>query len=317
MSKRTLDNYFERTMEHGAKTSISLGPMGSGKTTWLMLEALLGLHGLDLEGKQRAKETPIWRVREYDRWHSFINLGHQESPPAQRLLLFVPHSAYEVVKISQGGKVENLTLEDADLDYVIFDDTPKGIVELVRNLDYTRVNGIATLYAGAGRGHWAETRFWVRMFKALLERDNLQWLHLYLDELSDIFPQVETKETSRLFPQAETYLNDFRKSYIGLSGATHHLNAIHWRIASKIFWYFYFPGAERVDKSMVKQRAISNLDIGHAIIDTRVSSPPFEIFSFSENPDKEIGRIEYRMRNLGREIELSVDSDDFQGDLPA
>lgn len=96
-------------------------------------------------------------------------------------------------------------------------------------------------------------------FIAYLRKPN-EWLHVYIDEFSEIAPALEGGEILTRIKEFAKTCRDIRKCMMNVMFNTQIVNEIDWRITQKISCRIYLPGARVPNKgTRVYQYAVDNL----------------------------------------------------------
>ena len=87
-----------------------------------------------------------------------------------------------------------------------------------------------------------------------------EWVHIYLDELSEISPSFSSGKTFKKIGTFSIDLKECRKTMINIHANSQALPDIDHRVRTKIMVRIFLPGARADKYSRVEQRAIDNLE---------------------------------------------------------
>ena len=86
-----------------------------------------------------------------------------------------------------------------------------------------------------------------------------EWVHVFIDELSEIAPQFQAGKTFHRIGNFANDLKEVRKCMINVHTNTQSVADIDHRIRSKVMIRIYLPGARTENVSRITQKAIDNL----------------------------------------------------------
>jgi hypothetical protein len=92
-----------------------------------------------------------------------------------------------------------------------------------------------------------------------------EWVHVYIDELSEIAPQFMAGEIFHKIGRFGIDLKEVRKCMINVHTNSQAISDIDPRCRGKAFIRIFLPGAKHGDESRISQRAIDNLDENNRI----------------------------------------------------
>ena len=87
-----------------------------------------------------------------------------------------------------------------------------------------------------------------------------EWVHLYIDELSEISPAFTKGKTWKKIHQFSKDIKEVRKCMMNVHSNTQSVADIDHRVRSKVMIRIYLPGAKKEHVSRITQRALDNLE---------------------------------------------------------
>lgn len=87
-----------------------------------------------------------------------------------------------------------------------------------------------------------------------------EWVHIYVDELSEISPQFTSGKTFHKIGEFAADLKEVRKCMMNLHTNSQSISDIDHRVRSKVMIRIYMPGARAENVSRIKQTALDNLN---------------------------------------------------------
>ncbi|UCF12072.1 MAG: hypothetical protein JSW06_08520 [Thermoplasmatales archaeon] len=87
-----------------------------------------------------------------------------------------------------------------------------------------------------------------------------EWVHVYIDELSEISPQFTSGKTFHKIGGFASDCKEVRKCMMNLHTNSQSISDIDHRIRSKVMIRIYLPGARAENVSRIKQTALDNLN---------------------------------------------------------
>lgn len=225
----------ERSRDHGGVTAIILGPMGSGKTTFMLSKIATPLLERD--------EYVFWRGLEFCQW-TYL-------PPERIRLLLSPFSQYDWIDRTTKRPVEDLGDYGLEVSYCY---------------DYE------DFYAKAEKGRlnvvYMDDSGWLEFCRYLTMRPDIEWITLFMDEIEKFAPANVEGDMWRFNLKFANLVAEFRKNYISLYCAAQDYSDVDYRVTYKMNYKVYLRNA-RVPrtKSIVYPYVTRNLMKNEAIID--------------------------------------------------
>lgn len=229
----------------GGFASITVGPGGSGKTSFCLHECQMFLH-------KYPNELIFWKdspgsISQFDR------LG----------------DGVANVLIHKKCKInfrDLLTGKPVDLHYKTFK-TLSDIVDVDTGLGLVERGRLNVVYFPMGQDY-----MWIDLMEHL--RHVPGWKSLFIDEIEDIAaanPSKRDFESQNFRMEANlkfsNNLKQFRKALINIEGNTQNFKEIDWRVLGKLNSIVYLRGSRVSDESLVAQHVVNALPIGQAYID--------------------------------------------------
>lgn len=87
-----------------------------------------------------------------------------------------------------------------------------------------------------------------------------EWVHLYLDELSEIAPAFTKGKTWKTIQEFSKDLKEVRKCMMNVHTNSQSVSDIDFRVRTKVMIRIYLPGARKETVSRITQLALDNLD---------------------------------------------------------
>lgn len=87
-----------------------------------------------------------------------------------------------------------------------------------------------------------------------------EWVHVYIDELSEISPAFTKGKTWKTIHRFSKDIKEVRKCMMNVHCNTQSVADIDHRVRSKVMIRIYLPGAKKEQVSRITQRALDNLD---------------------------------------------------------
>lgn len=87
-----------------------------------------------------------------------------------------------------------------------------------------------------------------------------EWVHVYIDELSEISPAFTKGKTWKTIQTFSKDLKEVRKCMMNVHTNTQSVADIDFRVRSKVMIRIYLPGARRENVSRITQLALDNLE---------------------------------------------------------
>ena len=224
LSERILRRIHIHNYDDGGILSFTTGGMGSGKTSTMLSFAEYTL-------KHYPNEKLFW--------------SNTYFAPIQSLKIGLEQHHIMVKENSN----------------VTFHDRTKKLVEI--HPDITTFKDFDELYDLAKTGKincvFFGNRFkWMDFIHYL--RSVGEWVHVYLDELSEIAPSFSSGKTFKLIGKFSIDLKECRKTMMNIHGNSQALPDIDHRVRTKIMVRIFLPGARSDKYSRVEQKAIDNLE---------------------------------------------------------
>jgi hypothetical protein len=92
-----------------------------------------------------------------------------------------------------------------------------------------------------------------------------EWVHVYIDELSEISPAFTKGRVWKIIHEFSNDMKEIRKCMINCHTNSQSVADIDHRIRSKVMIRIYLPGAKKENVSRITQKALDNLDESNRI----------------------------------------------------
>ncbi len=262
-----LDRMLIHEPEMGGTLALVFGPQGSAKTTLLINIA---------EALMLSGEYVIWRGMQLAQWHRFkdwkkkINLiFHKDDKPRFFVVkhgseeageIFLQYTTYEmacdILELIRNDKI-NVVYEPTHY-------TPSLHSEIMMIL-----SNLEEKYEKENRKITVESRFfWFELIDELIHRIDRRWIALVIDEIDDLFPPGAVGAHWHLLNWLRGRIQNARKSFVSIFGATHAKSNVDYRIYEKFQMRIYGRGARIPKDSLFKPRTLtSKLKLGEFLIE--------------------------------------------------
>ena len=226
-----------RSRDHGGVTAIVVGPMGSGKTTFMLSKIA----------------TPLLERREYLFWRGleFCQWGYL--PPSRIKILLSPLQTYR-----------------------FFDKTKRKLV-LIEELEkyglkisycYEHEDFYVKAEIGKLNVVYVDNEGWLEFCEFLTMRPDIEWISLFMDEIEKFAPANVEGDLWRFNLKFANLVAEFRKNFISLYCAAQDYGDVDYRVTNKMNYRVYLSKA-RVPRtrSLVYPKTPFHLKKNEAIID--------------------------------------------------
>ncbi|MBO8179878.1 MAG: hypothetical protein H0Z19_05270 [Archaeoglobus sp.] len=294
-----LADLYDHSLE--GKTAVVVGPMGSRKTTFMLLSAAA------------MADNDYVMFRDHPDDPQFKNY------PGEVVLYHHEEDELSVEKVTESG------VEDLDVKTKTYYDAE----ELVRSLKRGRLNVIweptqfepsvefiRGVEIEANKSFdkylkniaWDPSWFWFEVAWVLLHRDNIKPYTLMWDEAGDILQHMPPGLRWHVQGWFCKRVMKLRSGKVSLFMAAHNANVfLDHRIKPLVMYYIYMAGADPVSNSTIKSGVIKRLKVGQAAIESvrpvmlRDKAVLFSVFEVGEL-DYVDYKVNLRLKNIvGRE----------------
>jgi len=230
----------KRSRDHGGITAIVLGPMGTGKTTFLLSKLVIPL-------LRRREEVLIWRGGAFCQW------GYLE--PSRVRLLLVEECRYRFIDRRTGETHKPLDLPHSLGVYeVLYIGYPSHVLE------HAKPGFLNVVYCS--------DLFFIEMLEELNERPDIRWVSVFHDEVQKLAPSNVEDHMWKRNKRLADALADTRKNYVSFYCTAHDLSDVDYRVARKMMYRVYLRDARIPRDSIIKNKMLSyKLRLGEAIVE--------------------------------------------------
>jgi len=230
----------KRSRDHGGITAIVLGPMGRGKTTFLLSKLVLPL-------LRRREEVLIWRGGE------FCQYAYLE--PAKVRLLLSEDYRYIFIDRDRGEEVKPLELTHRfGLYEVLYVSYPEHILESMK--------------PGFLNVVYCSDDFFIEMLEELNVRRDIRWVSVFHDELQKLAPSNVEGGLWKRNKRLADALADTRKNYVSFYATCHDLSDVDYRVTRKMMYRVYLRDARIPRDSIIRNKMLTHkLKLGEAIVE--------------------------------------------------
>jgi len=229
-----------RSRDHGGITALVLGPMGVGKTTFLLSKLV---HPL----LKRREEVLIWRGGE------FCQYGYLE--PSRVRLLLSEEYCYRFIDRETGEAVTPLALPHRFGFYeVLYIGYPEHV------LKYVKPGFLNVVYCS--------DNFFIDMLEELNTRPDIRWVSVFHDELQKLAPSNVEGGLWKRNKRLADALADTRKNYVSFYATCHDLSDVDYRVTRKMMYRVYLRDARIPRDSIIRNKMLTHkLRLGEAIVE--------------------------------------------------
>lgn len=169
----------------------------------------------------------------------------------------------QTLKLPDQSKVHYLIEKDKG---IVFRDRNRRLKDISSTINYDEFTTMDELYDKAKPGKvnvvfFANRMDWMQFIRYL--RSAGEWVHIYIDELSEIAPAFQKGKYWKKIEDFSKDLKEARKCMMNVHTTTQATQDIDHRILTKVMLFIYLPGAHTYKYGRVTQHAIDNLDEDH------------------------------------------------------
>lgn len=276
----------------GGATVPLVGPPGSGKT--------IALTQIGLRNLKEFDHTIIWRGTKQAQWAHFLanNVqvtlwNHESVEDFEAFITANQNNTKTKINLEEKQNLQIKTWKDTD--------------ELIENLDNQTVN-VINLPGLQGDTQDTEhhlyflRKTWIDIFDSIIDRQNLQFLTMLLDEAGDLFPcqqQLRKPYYKLIVEWLPPKLSQLRKQncfFYPAAHSTHDMHYFLWKVKSNSIIYKSNALVKNDITPGIDQSFVSNMERGEFAMPYK-SKDHFEL----PNEKESLGWIP---EELGRELRL-------------